>query len=71
LADQAVDLKHFKIDVGDGLAEVMHPIKVNRAQRRKNNVPYIPKYSFNGNINDSKTVESWVLGLIRTQKSGQ
>ena len=53
------------IDVGGGLAEIMHPIKVNRAQVRKNNMPYTPEHTFKGNINDSKAVEAWVEKLIR------
>jgi hypothetical protein len=51
--------------IANGVAELMHPIKVKRDQIRQNNQPYFPKYKFDGDIYDDKAVQNWVLSLIK------
>lgn len=51
--------------IGNGLAQLLHPIKVNRAEYRKNNEPYTPQLKFLGNIYDDNSVENWIKSIIK------
>jgi hypothetical protein len=51
--------------IANGVAELMHPIKVNRIQVRQNNEPYFPKHKFDGDIYDDRAVQNWVLSFIK------
>ncbi|MCE0970099.1 hypothetical protein [Pseudomonas putida] len=56
------------IDIGSQAlpsgAQFWLPLKVWRGRVRGNNQSYDPRYSFDGDINDTSAVQQWVLGYF-------
>ncbi|MCY1376599.1 hypothetical protein D9M69_641060 [compost metagenome] len=40
------------------------PLKVWKNCKRGDNEPYVPKFTFDGDINDTEAVQAWVLDSI-------
>jgi hypothetical protein len=56
------------MEVGDahlpsGIASVGIPMKVWRGRPRGSNVPYVPRYRFNGRMSDTAALERWIATL--------
>ena len=43
------------------LSTLQFPMQVIRNRKRLSNKPYLPRYVFPGNINDTITIKKWVL----------
>ena len=46
-----------------GAAKLGIPVKVYRGRPRGHNVPYVPRYRYDGDMADTAALERWVLGL--------
>ncbi|MCY1307751.1 hypothetical protein D9M70_577050 [compost metagenome] len=40
------------------------PLKVWKGRKRGDNVPYVPQFRFEGDLNDTAAVQAWVLDSI-------
>lgn len=46
-----------------GHVRLSFPVKATIDRKRKNNQPYVPKYEFPGDINNTHAIERWVIQL--------
>ena len=48
-----------------GATKLGLPVKVYRKRPRGHNVPYVPRFRYEGDFSDGAALEQWLLGLAQ------